>query len=48
MTGIVSRGALEAAARRRAPRGSEELNARAVAVGWDLVAETVGAAETPR
>lgn len=48
MTGVVSRGALEAAARRRAPRGSEELNARAVAAGWDLVADTVGAAEVSR
>jgi 2-oxoglutarate ferredoxin oxidoreductase subunit gamma len=46
MTGVVSRGALEAAARRRAPRGSEELNVRAVAAGWDLVADAVGAAET--
>jgi len=36
LTGVVSRGALEAAVRRRAPRGSEELNARALAAGWDL------------
>ncbi len=43
-TGVVSRDALEAAARRRAPRGSEELNLRAVAAGWNLVA---GAGEGP-
>ncbi len=45
LTGVVSRDALEAAARHRAPRGSEELNARAVAAGWDLVASAVGGME---
>lgn len=36
LTGVVSREALEAAVRQRAPRGSEALNARAVAAGWEL------------
>jgi 2-oxoglutarate ferredoxin oxidoreductase subunit gamma len=36
LTGVVSRRALEAAVRRRAPRGSDEINARALAAGWDL------------
>ena len=36
LTGVVSRRALEAAVRHRAPRGSGEINARALAVGWDL------------
>jgi 2-oxoglutarate ferredoxin oxidoreductase subunit gamma len=36
LTGVVSRRSLEAAVRRRAPRGSDEINARALAAGWDL------------
>jgi 2-oxoglutarate ferredoxin oxidoreductase subunit gamma len=43
LTGVVSRRALEAAVRRRAPRGSDEINARALAAGWDLAL----AAEAP-
>lgn len=39
----VSREALEAAVRRRAPQGSEELNARALATGWDLALEATHA-----
>jgi 2-oxoglutarate ferredoxin oxidoreductase subunit gamma len=35
LTGIVSREALEAAVRGRAPRGTEELNLKALAAGFD-------------
>jgi 2-oxoglutarate ferredoxin oxidoreductase subunit gamma len=42
-TGVVSRDALEAAVRLRAPRGSEDLNIRAVASGWDLVSDRTAA-----
>lgn len=41
-TGAVSRQALEAAVRRRAPRGSEELNRLALAAGWELATEAAG------
>lgn len=40
LTGVVSRQALERAVRRRAPKGSEALNERAVAAGWQLAAAT--------
>jgi 2-oxoglutarate ferredoxin oxidoreductase subunit gamma len=43
----VSREALEAAVRRRAPQGSEELNARALAAGWDLALEATHAWARP-
>lgn len=43
----VSREALEAAVRRRAPQGSEELNARALAAGWDLALEATHAGARP-
>ena len=36
LTGVVSREALEAAVRRRAPRGSADLNALALSTGWEL------------
>jgi 2-oxoglutarate ferredoxin oxidoreductase subunit gamma len=45
LTGVVSRRALEAAVRRRAPRGSDEINARALAAGWDLALSATAAAE---
>ena len=48
LTGVVSRRALEAAVRRRAPRGSDEINARALAAGWDLaLAATVAVEARP-
>lgn len=39
LTEVVSREALEGAVRRRAPEGSEALNALALAAGWDLAME---------
>jgi len=41
LTGIVSREALEAAVRGRAPRGTEEMNLKALAAGYDA-AEHIG------
>lgn len=46
LTGVVSRPALEAAVRRRAPRGSEPLNVRAVAAGWELALESATPVES--
>ncbi len=38
LTGVVSREALQAAVTARAPKGTEELNQKALAAGFDLVA----------
>jgi 2-oxoglutarate ferredoxin oxidoreductase subunit gamma len=43
LTDVVSREALERAVSRRAPRGSEALNRRAVAAGWELAAPHLAA-----
>lgn len=44
LTGVVSRQALERAVRGRAPRGSEELNARALETGWELARDAAAEA----
>jgi 2-oxoglutarate ferredoxin oxidoreductase subunit gamma len=46
MSGVVSRAALEAAVRGRAPKGTEELNMKALAAGFDG-AEAHGANAAP-
>ena len=38
LAGVVSRGAVEAALAARAPKGTEEINARALAAGFDAAA----------
>lgn len=41
LTGVVSREALEAAVRARAPKGTEELNMRALQVGFEEAARVI-------
>jgi 2-oxoglutarate ferredoxin oxidoreductase subunit gamma len=42
LTGIVSREALEAAVRARAPRGSAEVNLKALAAGFEAATQVRG------